>query len=165
MNTSRYWPALLLSFCCRSDVPTRPSERAAAVDPAARPGGGSSATPEARDLPSASVLRTPVPEALPPCREDVFGFALALQGLTRDQVQGRFGPPTAKKSYRAGDVGGEFYLAIEHTYPSRVPENREVPIEEWTWTSGDCSLTVWFHSPGGTTEVLDDVYWHHDTAF
>ena len=92
-------------------------------------------------------------------------FAFKLKGQTQAQVLGRFGPPAERESYRAVERGGEFYGAIEHEYPSSIPANRDVPIEEWTWTSGECILTVWFHRPQGTPIVLYDIYWHQDTAF
>jgi hypothetical protein len=60
--------------------------------------------------------------------------------------------------------GGELYGAIEQAYPSTVP-NRDVPIEEWTWTSGECILSVWFHEPSGEWIVLDDVYRNEEVAF
>ena len=77
----------------------------------------------------------------------------------------RFGPPTEREEYRAGAVGGEFYIAVEHTYPSVDPKNRDVPIQEWTWHSGDCRLTVWFHKLKGAWEVLDDAYYDRRTQF
>lgn len=103
------------------------------------------------------------PDVLPACNDSSFEFK--LKGTAQDQVRSRFGPPAARESYRAVDRGGEFYVGVQHAYPSTDRKNWDVPIEEWTWTSGDCILTVWFHNPKGTWEVLDDVYWHKDTAF
>ncbi|HWO09679.1 MAG TPA: hypothetical protein VNN80_09380 [Polyangiaceae bacterium] len=105
----------------------------------------------------------PKPGAFPACEGS--GFSFDLKGLTQERVLERFGPPKERASYRAGDRGGEFYGAIEHAYPSTVPANRDVPIEEWTWTSGECILTVWFHKPSGEWIVLDDVYRNEEVAF
>jgi hypothetical protein len=102
-------------------------------------------------------------EQLPSCADPE--IELRLRGQPREQIEARFGPPAEKKRYRAGEVGGEFYLAIEHTYPATDPKNEAVPIEEWTWKSGDCRLTVWFHSPRGAPEVLDDAFYDRRTQF
>lgn len=103
------------------------------------------------------------PEALPACDDSSFEFN--LKGLAEEEVRARFGSPARRESFRVEERGGEFYVGIQHAYPTTERKNRDVPIEEWTWTSGDCILTVWFHRPKGTWEVLDDVYWHEDTAF
>lgn len=105
----------------------------------------------------------PAREAFPACDDSSFEFN--LKGLTENQVRVRFGPPTRRESFRVEERGGEFYVGIQHAYPTTERKNRDVPIEEWTWTSGDCILTVWFHRPQGHWQVLDDVYWHKDTAF
>ena len=114
---------------------------------------------------AAAPAETPAPprETLPAC--DGPDVEFKLSGLAQERVLSRFGPPTEREAYRAGDVGGEFYIAVEHTYPSVDPKNRDVPIEEWTWHSGDCRLTVWFHKPGGSWEVLDDAYYDRRTQF
>jgi hypothetical protein len=38
------------------------------------------------------------------------------------------------------------------------PKNRDLWIEEWTYASRDYRLTVWFHSPKGAPEGLDDAF-------
>ena len=123
-----------------------------------------SRTPSAPIPPAAAA---PAPgktyEQLPACVDPE--IELRLRGQLREQIEARFGPPAEKRSYRAGDVGGEFYLAIEHTYPATDPKNEAVPIEEWTWKNGDCRLTVWFHNPKGTQEVLDDAFYDRRTQF
>ena len=63
------------------------------------------------------------------------------------------------------DRQGEFYGPIANTYPTTDPKNRDIPIEEWTWTAGNCRLSVWFHRPKGTWEVLENFFWHKDAAF
>ena len=77
----------------------------------------------------------------------------------------RFGPPLRQGTYRVEELQGEFFAPLAKTYPTTDPKNRGVSLQQWTWTSGDCILTVWFHNPKETWEVLDDVYWHKDTAF
>jgi hypothetical protein len=108
-------------------------------------------------------LSAQAPEPLPPCKNPSFAFE--LDGLTQSQVLARFGAPALQESFRVQDRQGEFYVGIANTYPTTDPKNREVPLEEWTWTSGECILTVWFHRPNGIWLALDDVYWHKDTAF
>jgi hypothetical protein len=120
-------------------------------------------------------MSTPLPlppEAAPQPRAEAFpacpgarAFSLDLTGLSQERVSERFGPPTEKEAYRAGDRGGEFYAGLKNVYPSKVPGNRDVPIEEWTWISGDCLLTVWFHRVNGAWTSLDDVYRNKDVAF
>jgi len=105
----------------------------------------------------------PAREALPACDDPDVEFH--LDGLAQERVLSRFGPPTEREAYRAADVGGESYVAIEHRYPSADPKNGDVPIEEWTWHAGDCRLTVWFHDPKGSWEVLDDAYYDRRTQF
>lgn len=124
---------------------------------------GTSASSSASNVAEPGPRLQATTEPLPPCNDPDFEFKLKDQ--TQEQVLARFGPPSERESYRAIERGGEFYGAIEHAYPSRVPANRDVPIEEWTWTSGECILTVWFHRPRGTPIVLHDIYWHQDTAF
>lgn len=161
MTAARLCLVFVICFGCRAEVTKRPPEHESArgFATAGRSGGG------ARDASVRSEPKAAAENAFPTCRDDVFGYSLELQRLTQQQVETRFGAPSARRSFRAADVGGEFYLAIEHTYPSQNPENRDVPIEQWTWTSGECSLTVWFLRPTGEWRVLDDVYWHKDTAF
>lgn len=150
--------------CSKLDDPTRPPDEVNAV----RSTGGSGALPTVANREALSSERSPTTvrplEILPPCTETT-GQSLKLKGLDQNQVQQRFGLPADRESYRAIERGGEFYGAIEHAYPSRDPDNRDVPIEEWTYKSKDCFLTIWFHRPEGTWETLDDYFWHKDTAF
>jgi hypothetical protein len=90
---------------------------------------------------------------------------LGLEGSTPEQLETRFGPPAVRESFRAVEKQGEFYGPIETLYPSIDPKNHDVPLQEWAWKSGDCTLTVWFHRPGGTWLAIDDVYWHADIDF
>jgi hypothetical protein len=84
---------------------------------------------------------------------------------TQSELEGRYGPPLTHEEFRAGELQGEFYVGVENVYPSTDPKNRDVPIEEWTWKSGTCTLTVWFHRQGGVWRALDDVYWHENIEF
>lgn len=156
-----------LTGCDRTDNSVaRPAEPTSAAPPVVTSAGGAGPS-EATTAAGAEHLvdrqRAPAPERLPPCNDP--GFAFKLEGLTQDRVRARFGPPTLEESFQVQDRQGEFYVGIANTYPTTDPKNRNVPLQEWTWTSGDCILTVWFHNPKGTWLALDDVYWHKDTAF
>jgi hypothetical protein len=70
-----------------------------------------------------------------------------------------------KESFRRGDRQGEFYAKLQMTYPLKDLRSRDVPIEEWTWVSCDCRLTVWFHHRGGVWRAFDDLLWHKDRAY
>lgn len=102
-------------------------------------------------------------ESFPPCVDDA--FSLKLTGLSQGEVEKRYGTPASRESFRAEERQGEFYNPIESAYPSIEAKNRDVPLEEWTWKSGDCFLTVWFHRPSGDWRVLNDIYWHKDLDF
>jgi len=123
----------------------------------------SSPLPSETKPPPPEAAPQPKREALPACVSGA--FSLDLTGLSQDRVSERFGPPSEREAYRAGERGGEFYSVLKNLYPSKIPSNREVPIEEWTWTSGECFLTVWFHRVNGVWTSLDDIYWHKDVAF
>jgi len=145
-----------LASCHRGDPPAK-TDRASAKREAAP------APPSVTGSTSKDASREPQANAFPAC--EGLGFSFELKGLSQAKVLERFGPPKERDSYRAGDRGGEFYVAIESAYPSKVPANRDVAIEEWTWTSGECILTVWFHKPSGDWIALDDVYRNEDVAF
>jgi len=145
-----------LASCHRGEPPVKTERAPEKQDPAIAPPSKTDTT--AKPTPSQSKA-----EAFPACKG--LGFSFELKGHSQASVLERFGAPKERESYRAGDRGGEFYLGIESAYPSKVPANREVPIEEWTWTSGECILTVWFHRPGGEWVVLDDIYRNEEVAF
>ena len=148
--TSRPWiPCLIGLCCCKADDGAKSPQPSPAITALETP-KAAAASPEPEKLPATS------------CEE---GLDFKLAGTPRVRVEARFGPPSERESYRADEVGGEFYVAIEQTYPSSDPKNADVPIEEWTWHSGDCRLTVWFHKPKGAWEVLDDVFYDHRTQF
>jgi hypothetical protein len=145
--------------CHRGEPPAEikrpPEARATVVPPKIEP-PMAAPTPEAPPQPKA--------EALPACL-GMGAFSLGLTGLSQDRVSKRLGPPSEREAYLAGKRGGEFYSRLKDLYPSKVPSNREVPIEEWTWTSGECVLTVLFHRVNGEWTSLDDIYRHKDVAF
>jgi len=145
-------PVLLVLACCHqrdADPPAAPSPK---VDPLL------AAAPEHALAPEP----VPKPEALPACDDS---FELNLKGLTEEQVQRRFGPPSRRESFHVKDRGGEFYATVQHAYPTTDRKNWDVPIEEWTWTSGECILTVWCHRPAGVWTALDDIYRNERVAF
>jgi len=153
---ARVWVALgALASCHRGEPPVK-TERPPDVKPPAATAKVEPPTPE-------RVLQKPTPNAFPPCPGG--GFSFELKGLPQERVSERFGSPAERETYRAGDRGGEFYVGIENVYPSKIPANRDVPIEEWTWTSGECILTVWFHRVDGVWVAFDDIYRNEDVAF
>lgn len=142
---------------------TRPAEQTGPASPPVASSAGGAGPTAATTAERPGETRAPAPEPLPPCDDAHLSFQ--LEGLTRERVRARFGPPALEESFQVQDRQGEFYVGIANTYPTTDPTNRTVSLEEWTWTSGDCILTVWFHNPKGTWLALDDVYWQKDTAF
>jgi hypothetical protein len=112
----------------------------------------------------AKAVRPSKAEVFPAC-PGARAFSLDLAGWSQERVSDRYGPPAERVSYKAGDRGGEFYAGLENLYPSKVPGNRDIPIEEWSWESGDCILTAWFHRVNGVWTSFDDVYRNKDVAF
>jgi hypothetical protein len=100
---------------------------------------------------------------MPECIRDF--RSLGLEGSTPAQLEARFGAPAAREFFRAIERQGEFYAAIENVYPSTDPKNHDVPLQEWTWKSGACTLTVWFHRSQGEWRALPDIYWHDQIDF
>jgi len=146
--------AVSLSLACHDAAPPP------ALNAPAEPQASSQATPTAR-RPQEAVAKATT--SFPPCVDDT--FSLKLTGLSQGEVEERYGAPVSRESFRAEERQGEFYNPIESAYPSVEAKNRDVPLEEWTWKSGDCFLTVWFHRPSGDWRVLDDIYWHKDLDF
>lgn len=142
--------------CTREDPVAAPRNAAEAASPPAK-------APRNTPTQGASAAAPAATPPLPAC--EGLGFSFEVQGLSQQQVRERFGAPARQEEYRAEERGGEFYLAIEHTYPQSDPANHEVPIQEWTWTSGDCILTVWFHRPGDAWVALYDIYRSKDVEF
>jgi hypothetical protein len=147
--TRRLGAALALTFTgCNQATPSAPAPSVAPIAAAPSP----SSSPRSR-----------APEPLPPCSRDV--RSLGLEGSTPEGLESRFGPPSTREPFRAIERQGEFYAPIENLYPSTDPKNHDVPIEEYTWKSGPCTLTVWFHRPRGEWRAIDDVYWHEQIDF
>lgn len=165
MKSTRLVFALAL-ICCKDSKSILPSgpEQVAVTS-----GGSGGAESNALGAAGASA-DAPVPnlvavyDPVPLCTGGVVP-SVGIHGWTQSQVRARFGPPAKQESFRAPERQGEFYVGIENLYPSTDPKSFEVPIEEWTWTSGDCILTVWFHRPDGTWRAFDDVVWHKDDDF
>jgi hypothetical protein len=68
-----------------------------------------------------------------------------LIGLTTAEIETILGRPERKEEFLLGDRPDEFHIVLQNTYPLTKAQNAKVKIEEWTWTSGPCRLTVWFH--------------------
>jgi hypothetical protein len=152
--------------CSRTDGAATPSAHAGAPHDALPYAGGGAGAAPATNTQQATISEDssgPVAQ-LPACTETT-GHSLDLRGLTQDLVRARFGSPSQEESFRVEERQGEFYGPIANTYPTTDPQNRNVPLEQWTWRSGDCFLTVWFHRREGVWSVLDDFYWHKDAAF
>jgi hypothetical protein len=113
--------------------------------------------------PASVVTPATASEPPPPCSVDV--ITLGLKGSTPEQLETRFGPPAVRRSFRAVGKQGELYGPIETLYPSIDPRNHDVPLQEWAWKSGACTLTLWFHHPGDAWLAIDDVHWHADIDF
>jgi len=164
----RSWLVLcaLNAGCSKTDGATRSPGLESPSQTSARGTAGIAGMEPVDMAPSSGPASTaaPRPEVLPLCTETT-GRSLGLGGLTHDQVRARFGTPGQRESFRVEERQGEFYGPIANTYPTTDPKNRNVPLEEWTWRSGDCVLSVWFHHPHGTWQVLDDFYWHKDATF
>ena len=100
----------------------------------------------------------------PPCTKTPLR-SLDLEGLSLEEVQIRFGLPHRRDEYQVGERKGRFYRPLQRAYPSNVPDNEYVRIDEWTWRVDDCALTVWFHHPKDQWQVLEDFYHHMDEKF
>jgi len=155
------WTCMIgLTLACRSAEPvpgvTKPFPTLATSGPTAAP-----AEPAA---PDDILAKAKAREAFPACVADI-ASELKLEGLTQTELASRFGAPVTRESFRAEERQGEFYVGIEDVYPSTDPRNRDVPLQEWTWKAGDCTLTVWFHQQAGVWRALDDVYWHKNVEF
>jgi hypothetical protein len=105
------------------------------------------------------------PEPLPSCLNLDVNSLPDVHSLTQEQARVRLGPPTIKESFRMEERQDEFHIELENTYPLTDPRNRTVPIDEWTWFSGDCRFTIWFHQTNGVWHALDNAIWHKNTAF
>lgn len=88
-----------------------------------------------------------------------------LLGLGVAELERRVGPPDHKESFRLGERQHEFHIALQNTYPLTIPENANLELQEWSWSGGDCRLTVWLHRVQGAWRSFDNVRWHWATEF
>lgn len=72
--------------------------------------------------------RKPEPEQLPACGQS---SKLGLEGLTEEQVQRRFGPPSERETFRVEERGGEFHATVQNAYPTTNRKNWGVPIRQF----------------------------------
>src|SRR5262249_29525094 len=57
-----------------------------------------------------------------------------FNNLSADDLEAQLGAPKKKESFRRGERQDEFHILLENTYPVKKAENKEVPLQEWTWT-------------------------------
>jgi len=76
-------------------------------------------TPGSTAVPNAVPATTPSVAALPPCVSDT-ASKLGLTD-TQSELERRYGPPSTRKQFRAGELQGEFHVGIENVYPSTDP--------------------------------------------
>ena len=88
-----------------------------------------------------------------------------LAELTTEVVTRRLGEPMQQESFRMGERPDEFHIALQNTYPLNERDNADVEVMEWTWETGDCRLTVWFHQVEASWQSLSNLRWHRDTEF
>jgi len=81
------------------------------------------------------------------------------------ELDRRLGPPERKESFRLGERQHEFHIALQNTYPLTVPENANLVLQEWSWSQGDCRLTVWLHRVEGAWRSFENLRWHRATEF
>ena len=79
-----------------------------------------------------------------------------LKGLGEGEIESLFGRAQAQSSFLLGERLDEFHIVLQNTYPLSKPKNRELPVREWTWSKGDCKLTVWFHEVNKTWSVFEN---------
>ncbi len=72
-----------------------------------------------------------------------------LDRLTPAELEAQLGAPRNKESFPRGERQDEFHVLLENFYPLKKAGNRDVPLQEWTWTEKDCQLTVWLHEVSG----------------
>jgi len=83
-----------------------------------------------------------------------------LLGLGVAELVKRLGPPEHKELFRLSERQDEFHIELQNTYPLTVPENANLELQEWSWSQGDCRLTVWLHRVEGAWRSFDNVRWH-----
>lgn len=81
------------------------------------------------------------------------------------ELERRLGPPERKESFRLEERQHEFHIALQNTYPLTVPENANLELQEWSWSQGDCRLTVWLHRIEGEWRSFEHLRWHWATDF
>jgi hypothetical protein len=88
-----------------------------------------------------------------------------LDGQTDAQIAQTLGEPQRKETFRLGDRPDEFHITLQNHYPLRNAANRDVQIQEWTWTEGKCRLTLWLHQKGGGWVALENIRYATDADF
>lgn len=88
-----------------------------------------------------------------------------LDGLSQAQLAALLGEPKRKETFRLGDRKGEFGITLQNHYPLSKAANAKVQLQEWTWETGKCKLTVWLHKPAADWASLENLRYPADAEF
>jgi hypothetical protein len=88
-----------------------------------------------------------------------------LNGKTQAALSAEFGPAAKRLAFRMGERTDEFRIVLQNHFPLSKPENAAIEIEEWTWTSTRCKLTVWFHRVGADWVSVENSLYSVDAEF
>ena len=81
------------------------------------------------------------------------------------ELERNLGEPERRETFRLGSRQDEFHVQLQNTYPLSVPENADVELAEWTWSEGECRLTVWLHRREQGWQSFDSLVWNEDAEF
>ena len=88
-----------------------------------------------------------------------------LDGQTDSQIAKLLGEPERKETFRLSDRPDEFHITLQNHYPLSRAANRDVQMQEWTWTKGQCRLTVWLHKKNAVWVGLENIRYSTDAEF
>lgn len=88
-----------------------------------------------------------------------------LDGQADSQIAKLLGEPERKETFRLGDRPDEFHITLQNHYPLKNAANRDVQMQEWTWTKGACRLTVWLHKKNADWVGLENIRYSTDAEF
>jgi hypothetical protein len=80
-----------------------------------------------------------------------------LNGQPDIRLSQTLGTPNRKETFLLGERQGEFHVTLQNHYPLTVAANAKVELQEWTWESGTCRLTVWLHKPDTTWIAFENM--------
>jgi hypothetical protein len=88
-----------------------------------------------------------------------------LDGQSAERIAKLLGEPERKETFRLGERPDEFHVMLQNHYPLTKTANAMVEIQEWTWSKGDCRLTLWLHKKGTDWVGLENVRYPADAEF